>query len=448
MDTSFRERVSESAGHPEGRRFPTTEAERDMIRQQLDRLLADPSFSNSKRYPRLLKYIVEETVGGRADQLKERTLGIEVFGRGLSYDTNQDPVVRTSAAQVRHRMAQYYQGPGHESEIRIELLPGSYIPQFRYPDSPESVPGLVEELPPPEITEPPDVAGRTVPAPVPAAQAEASPPPVIPAVSSARGRQARFAFVIGIFALAGIAWVAAARWAAPDAVSRFWGPVWDTADAFVICVPGKFPTAETAVQSRGNSALTEPMTIQESLRLNSVAWPDATTLFALAGFIQSRGQAYHVRRAGDSALSDLRTGPAVLVGGLNNQWLMRLTSRYRFTYQNDRAAGEAWIQDAQNPSQREWKVQWQLPYSSFDEDYGIVSRVWDPTTERLVVTASGIASYGTIAAGEFLTNPKYLAMIAERAPAGWDRKSIQVVFATKVFNGNAGPPRILAIHVW
>lgn len=186
----------------------------------------------------------------------------------------------------------------------------------------------------------------------------------------------------------------------------------------------------------------------DSLRRNSIAWPDATALYTLTAFVQSHGHPYQVRRSGDTELSDLRTGPVVLIGGLNNRWLQLLSRRYRFSYQNDPAAGEAWIRDAQNPSRQDWKVAWHLPYSSFEEDFGIVSRVWDPTTERLVITASGIASYGTIAAGEFLTNPKHLAMIAERAPKGWENKSLQVVFATRVFNGNAGPPQILAIHVW
>jgi hypothetical protein len=135
-------------------------------------------------------------------------------------------------------------------------------------------------------------------------------------------------------------------------------------------------------------------------------------------------------------------------GGYNNPWLMRLTSRYRFTYQKDPVTQQAWIQDAQHPSRRDWSVDFNAPYSSFDQDYGVISRVWDSTTERMVVVASGIASYGTIEAGEFLTNPKYLKMLAERAPAGWERKSLQVVFATKVFEGNAGPPQILASHVW
>ncbi len=391
MGTSIPPKTPEPAG-PEKRWLPETDSDREAVRKQLERLLADPGFAASKRYPRLLQYIVEETLAGRAEQLKERTLGTEVLGRDPDYDTNRDPVVRTSAAQIRQRLAQYYQEPQHETEIRIELVPGSYVPQFRYPGAP-------------------------VPTPFPTAT-----------------KRTRAALWLGLAAAGVLALIAVALWARTDPVEKFWGPVWNKTNPVVICVPGKFPT--------------EPLSILESLRMNSIAWPDATTLYALVGFIQARGQAYHVRRAGDSALSDLRTGPTILVGGLNNPWLMRLTSRYRFSYRNDTSAGRAWIHDAEHPEQQDRKVEWTGPYASFDEDYGIVSRVWDPTTEQIVVTASGIASYGTIAAGEFLTNPKYLAMIAEQAPAGWERKSLQVVFSTKVFNGNAGPPRILAIHVW
>jgi hypothetical protein len=426
MGTSFKQQSPVTPPPEEGLWFPSSETDVALVRQQLDRLLADPGFSSSKRYPRLLRYIVEETLEGRGAQLKERTLGIEVFGREPSYDTNQDPVVRTSAAHVRQRIAQYYREARHEGEIRIELVPGSYTPQFRQPENLVKVP-IVHE-----IAEPQALSANEV---------ERTSPLVTP-MSHFLTRTLALLAVAGAVALVFLA--ARARWADPDPVAKFWGPVWDNSDPIVICVPGKFPSEDAAAQ--------QPMSIRESLRLNSIAWPDATTLFALGAFVQSHRQVYHIRRAGDSSLSDLRTGPMILVGGFNNSWLLRLNERLRFTYRSDRVenrpATEGWIQDAQRPEKRDWKVRWGDPYSSFLEDYGIISRVWDPTTERLVVTSSGIASYGTIAAGEFLTKPKYLAMIAEKAPSGWERKSIQVVFSTRVFNGNAGPPQILAIHVW
>src|SRR5579885_3511336 len=112
---------------------PETEAERRAIREQMERLLANPLFRNSRRYPSLFRYVVEKTLEGQSDQLKERTLGIEVFGRDPDYDTNVDPVVRATAGEIRKRIAQYYHEPGHDTEIRIDFPPGSYVPEFRMP---------------------------------------------------------------------------------------------------------------------------------------------------------------------------------------------------------------------------------------------------------------------------------------------------------------------------
>src|SRR5438477_9899955 len=111
--------------------FPTGEGDPVEIRNQLDRILAHPRFRNSKRYPALLRYVVETALEGRADSLKERTIGIEVFGREPDYDTNLDHTVRTSAGEVRKRLAQYYVESDRDQEIRIDLPAGSYVPQFR-----------------------------------------------------------------------------------------------------------------------------------------------------------------------------------------------------------------------------------------------------------------------------------------------------------------------------
>jgi hypothetical protein len=77
------------------------------IREQLNRILADSLFRNSRRYPKLLRYVVDTTLAGREDSLKERTLGVEVFGKAPDYDTNEDHIVRSTAAEVRKRLIQY-----------------------------------------------------------------------------------------------------------------------------------------------------------------------------------------------------------------------------------------------------------------------------------------------------------------------------------------------------
>ena len=67
---------------------PSTAAENDEVRQELDAVLASPSFANSKRYPAFLRYAVNKVLHGEAEELKDRTLGGEVFNRAPDYDTN------------------------------------------------------------------------------------------------------------------------------------------------------------------------------------------------------------------------------------------------------------------------------------------------------------------------------------------------------------------------
>src|SRR5579871_4592834 len=119
---------------------PPTVSDPAAIREQLYRLLAHPLFANSKRYPALLSHIVEETLKGNIAELKERTIGIEVFGRAPTYDANADPVVRITAGEVRKRLSLYYYEASHTGEVVIELPLGTYVPVFRQAESQTDLP--------------------------------------------------------------------------------------------------------------------------------------------------------------------------------------------------------------------------------------------------------------------------------------------------------------------
>jgi hypothetical protein len=127
---------------------------------------------------------------------------------------------------------------------------------------------------------------------------------------------------------------------------------------------------------------------------------------------------------------------------------MRTTASLRYTFQMDRQAQNYWIQDRENPTKREWGINMGLPYQRLTEDYALVARFLDPATERMVVVAGGVGQYGTVAAGEFLTNPRYLDTDAKRLPAGWERRNIEMVIRASVIEGNSGPPRVVAAQVW
>src|SRR6201996_6580827 len=100
---------------------------RSEVFAELDRILESHHFRTSKKCSRFLRHIVEAAANGRFDCLKERTLGVDVFDREPHYDTNQDPIVRGTAGEVRKRLAQYYLEAG-DYGLRFSLPPGSYIP--------------------------------------------------------------------------------------------------------------------------------------------------------------------------------------------------------------------------------------------------------------------------------------------------------------------------------
>jgi adenylate cyclase len=98
------------------------------VRAQLQRILIHPTFSHAKRLSCLLRYVVEQALAGRADELKEYTLGLEVFGRGTHFDPRLDSIVRVEASKVRSRLTAYYMDVGAKDPIVIQLPRGSYIP--------------------------------------------------------------------------------------------------------------------------------------------------------------------------------------------------------------------------------------------------------------------------------------------------------------------------------
>jgi TolB-like protein len=128
------------------------------VRDELRNVLASEAFKGGKRAQDFLRLVVEHTLAGRLDSLRERMLGAEMFGRPVDYDTANDAVVRVKASEVRRRLAQYYGSLGAPPPVRIDLPIGSYVPQFSFDASPPAASG-------------PSVSGQaSAPAKVPTAQ--------------------------------------------------------------------------------------------------------------------------------------------------------------------------------------------------------------------------------------------------------------------------------------
>jgi hypothetical protein len=184
------------------------------------------------------------------------------------------------------------------------------------------------------------------------------------------------------------------------------------------------------------------------MRTDGIAYSDALSLARLTGLIRARGKRFDIRRSAAFTLNDLRRGPAVLIGAFNNSWTMKLDEHLRFYFATDPATGAHVIRDRNNPARVISKGPESLPYSAVKEDYAIVSRYLDPLTEKLVITVAGIGKDGTLAAGEFVTESKYLEMLDARVGKDWQARNVQVLLATEIVNGIPGPPRMLDYHLW
>ena len=122
----------------------TIQTERDvaLIRQHVKEVVEGTAFRGSQRSGQFLAYVVEQAIAGHLEALKERVIGVELFGRSPSYDTGEDAIVRVTASEVRRRLLQHYGQYGTASEVRISLPSGSYVPEItlepkRKPDLPK-----------------------------------------------------------------------------------------------------------------------------------------------------------------------------------------------------------------------------------------------------------------------------------------------------------------------
>ena len=430
---------------------PKSEAEREKVREQLDRLLETHHFRNSRRYPALLRFVVEETLEGRGEFLKERLLGVRVFDRPADYDTASDPIVRVTIAEIRKRIAQYYHDEEHDAEMRIELLPGRYAPEFRARSGKR--PRTEEDVQP--ATSLPQLRIATSAAPETVAETVAT-----PEAKAGRSRAA----ILGWVALAGVlavllvvAGVSLVRWMRPSALEELWSPVLAGKEEVLICVPtdvGKKrgPATEenvieaTAAKAKRPGEKEATFLDYESLGQN-VVYSDMLAALKIANVLTTHHREYRVRLNTSTTLEDLRRGPTVLIGGLDNQWTMRALNPLRFHFEGSDET-RYWIVDSQNRGNKEWSLDLKQIFGAVDRDYAVIARLHNDQTGKPEMIVAGIGMSGTAAAGEFLGDPERVAELRQRIGPGFKDHDFEVVLSTDVVNGIAGSPKILALASW
>jgi len=419
------------------------------IRKALSAILQSPPFRSSPQIQKVLKFLVLETLAGSGESLKERVIGASLFDRPPDYDTSADPIVRLRVAEVRKRLALYYQGARDEA-VLISIPTGSFKAVFELSDKnqpPAPAAPLREEEP--VLTQ----EERAIP-----------PEPDGQEVTAAKPHAAQFqwrTWLIATGVLLAIAVLAAVHYLpSPEerAFNKFWSPVLDTPNTVLVGM-GNNPLYELSNEGEDEYYKTHAKDRFEQMGLHPyipltpgtpidgkfinpatniyLTIGDAIALSNIESILVQRHIKLDIRFVNDLAYGDLRQNPTILIGVHNNIWTLSMTENLRYGFQ-----GHSAIVDHTDPS-KQWTA-------NFDrsETYGIVARVLNSWNGKVVYIIGGVGYSGTRAAGEFITSPDAIAKLGKSLPKGWENMNIEVVLHTSVKNQVPGPADIVAAYAW
>ena len=371
-------------------------------------MLQSHGFRASRRSQDFLRYVVERTLDGQAESLKERTIGIDVFGRAAAYDPSDDATVRVKAGEVRKRLGLYYAAEGQQDEIRIELPAGTYVPEFIRMETPAV---LSESTTVPEAVQPRPSAIRKV-----------FPMLVV------------FLVVLAVGAI----WI---KTRAPSTVvDQFWAPVLRGS------APLLLSTAYVPVYGVDPKMAPErPTRFEDFVLLNDqfVGGGDLIAVDRISAMLNRTHHPYRLKIGSDVSFQDLRTAPAVIIGYSYTRW-REISKDLRFFIDAERRPRMV----TDNGKATEWSLPELPPDRRTMEDYAIVTRVFHPDTQAMLVEVAGITQYGTEAAADLITSTEYLAEALHDAPKGWQNKNLQLVLHVKVISGTPASPKVVATYFW
>jgi len=417
------------------------------VAQALAEVLESQFFRPTAQCSALLRYIVDNTVAKRDENLRERVIGYEVFHRAPDYDTGNDHVVRSRAAEVRKRLALYYQEVGPSMRIRIGVPSGSYRAVFHIQESKTADRQLLLHTDP--IDTPADSAKS-----LPTSNA------VVSFTENFALKVWRAAAVIAVLVAVTIAlWPHNSPLRRATDYDRFWSPLLHSSKPPLIYCGGGFvyklsdeyldryksqhsisgQRREFFVNLKPGESVSATDLIADR---HFVPFGDLAASARIASTLTQAGRSYDLRYGDDLAFTELHSSPVILIGGLNNTWALRVTHDLRYVLDGDDR-----IIDRTNPNAGKWIEQVDAEKQSRD-DYAVISWLNQSETGGFVLSIAGIRMYSNRAAADFLTNPAQLDSILAKAPRGWEKRNLQIVIHTRTVNDIPVSTNVESMQSW
>jgi hypothetical protein len=388
----------------------TPKIPRDTL-EQLEVVLQSPAFAQSPRCQDFLRFVVRELVEGRADSIKESTIALEVFGKGVRFDPGSDSLVRVRAREVRKRLAEYYESTS-DAPLMIELPVGSYVPVLRATGTlPGSVlPNLKMPVSPPEM-------GRM----------EGAPEEVSLAAPKFGRRRALWLLGGSLGACAAITATLSSR-SPHSSLDLLWRPIFAKGEPLLIFIP--------LLPQKGEGA-----EITDRVGMGTTA-----VVGQAAQYLTKTHHPYRLRFGADLTFSQLREQPSLLLGGFSSQWTLRMTHGLRFNLLGyDPNQKDAYVVDTQT-GQKWGPVNAVNGFA--DHDYSLLCRLFDANSGQVMLIAAGITTFGTESAASFLFDDGLFSALLEKAPKDWQVKNFQAVIQTSIIGTTPSTPRVVTTYFW
>jgi hypothetical protein len=426
-----------------------TRDDRASLREHVKEVIEGVAFRGSHRSGQFLSYIVEQWIAGRFESLKERVIGVELFGRPASYDTGDDAIVRVTASDVRKRLRQHYGKAGYTSPFRIGLPLGSYVPEIIHD--------------PPESSIAPVATGVAAPL-------DAVSPPLIPAVSKAKRFPAMYLAVFFIalaLAVLAILWVRSARSRSSPPAILPWSQIFASPRGVQLITSDTELTDIEALTGKpislsdyaNNSYLPDPSklspdaqrlfhTIERGGKASGVDTPIAVEIAELA---RPSAERIIVRGARSIQLADLQTDSnLVLLGSPSSDpWSALFNDQLDFRFVFDKSTRQEIIQNAHpRPGELASYVPTAMGWAT-GQSFATISFVQNPDQSSQALLLGGADAEGTEAAGKLVTDLPRLAATLKScgiAPSGPPRH-FQILLHVNTMAGSSTEANVAACHI-
>jgi hypothetical protein len=433
----------------------------ERITETLDQILRSPRFRDSQQLQTLLRYVVEEAVKGNDENLKERLIGIYVFGRRPDYDTAEDPIVRSRMGLLRKRLAQYYEGEAAEqTPVQIVIPNGTYRPAFvsRPITKGKRTQSVFAETKPAAMSIP--VITNIVPA-------METPPPLAPGLDAPAVALSDSKRKLG-FKVASIAAVLAvvllgAWWfflrPQQQEMDALWAPILKGKQPVYIYT-GTMPVYEPespADEASSPADLYWPIRVPEppSEDLPKVG-PNQVFSYGegmltgsvyadirVSAFLNNYKRTPVLRSGPNLPYMDLKGSPLILIGSFDNYWTRVMNESLPFYF--DRGFG---IRERAGTHRR-----WHNPLKAemtprMMDDYALVFRVMDSKAGAPVLAIAGLSTCGTHAVADFVTDPVQMKALSGIPKAALLSKNIELVLHTSLVNCAPTSVQVIASKVW